>query len=83
MNTKGVLWAVLAASQVDYDEYCRTSALYVWKPDGWTLERCQFISKMLDVYQAQKAHIQIIQLEGWENMWSAGEILEIYRRLEL
>lgn len=83
MSMKGIFWAVLAPSQAEYDKWCATSALYVEKPDGWTLQRCKRIENMLHVYQAQKSGVEVIRLESWENAWNPGEIREIYRRLEL
>lgn len=73
---KGILKAVLAPNYEDYMKWAM-------HPPAEDLQRCKWMQTMLHVYQASKGGVEIVQLEGWENMWSAAEIREIYRRLDL
>lgn len=73
---KGILKAVLAPNEEAY-------MAWAMHPPVEDLQRCKMIKTMLDVYQASKGGVEIVQLEGWENMWESGEIFEIYRRLGL
>lgn len=76
---KGIFWAVLANGHPAYMEWLSKGE----KPEGFNLQRCKYISRMLDVYAAQKHGVEIICLSGWEDEWAWGQIDEIKRRLQL
>ena len=76
---RGKFWAVLAPDAVSYARWSAGPDL----PEGFSLQRCKLITTMLDVYQAQKGGVEVIQLDGWISRWNGGQIEEIKRRLQL
>lgn len=79
MSMKGIFWGVLAPGHPAYLDWLEDGE----KPKGFDLQRCKYISRMLDVYQAQKGGVEIIQLDGWIDQWTGEQIEEIQRRLQL
>lgn len=83
MSMKGMLWAVLAPGHPTYLEWLESRIAAHPKPKGFNLQRCKYISRMLDVYNAAQGGVEVICLPGWEAQWTPGEVRAIKERLHL